>query len=326
MARRLEARGEHLWLNVQYTAFTDSICRGYGYDHDRPAEYAEFAVAVFEHLRDTFGVGPDSWELMLEPDNTRIWHADRLAQAAEATADRLQRAGFTPAFVGPAVTNAGNAIPYFDALWGREALRPFLKELSYHRYGGATRETVGAIGQLSRDRGVATAMLEMIGAGYEDLFTDLTLGNVSAWQQFALSYPDRDTGAHFFLIDPDAPPGERAQLSATGRYLRQYFRAFRPNGRRIGAESDDSAFEPLAVQNVGDRTAVVIKAARGGHLTITGLGPGVYTTSCWNERAHWDREPDPCAGTVDVDQSGVALVTVPDTGVFSLMRAADVVR
>lgn len=324
IARRLEARGEKLWLNVQYTAFTDSICRGYAYDHDKPAEYAEFALAVFEHLRDDFGLVPDTWEIMLEPDNTRLWTPPLLAEVTAAAATRLQAAGFTPAFVGPGVMNAGNALSYFEELWQRAPLRPLLKELSYHRYGGATQENIGNIGRLSRERGVPTSMLEFIGADYQTLFQDLTLGNVSAWQQFALSWPSGDTGAHLFILDPTQPPGQRAQLSATGQYLRQYFRAMRPGAQRIGAVTDDPGFQPIAVVNPGDRMAVVVKATRAGRLTVQGLPPGAYVTSCWTDRARWEREPDPCAGRVDVDDSGVASVTMPDTGVFSLTRAADV--
>lgn len=324
LKRRLEARGEKLWVNVQYTAFTDSICRGYGYDHERPAEYAEFAVAVFEHLRDVHGVVPDSWEVMLEPDNTRLWTAPKLADAVAAAATRLQRAGFTPSLVGPGVMNAGNAVPFFGELWNHTELRPFLKELSYHRYGGATHDNIEAIGQLSRDRGVPSAMLELIGADYETLHQDLTLGNVSAWQQFALSWPAADTGAHLFILDPSQPPGERAQLSVTGHYLRQYFRALRPGATRVGASTDDGAFEPIAALNPGDRLAVVIKATRAGRLVVQGLAPGAYGTSCWTDRARWEQDPDPCAGRVDVDARGDAVVTVPDTGVFSLTRMPDV--
>lgn len=324
LVRRLEARGEKLWVNVQYTAFTDSICRGYGYDHNRPAEYAEFALAVFEHMRDVHGLVPDSWEIMLEPDNTRLWTPSLLAEVVAAAADRLHRAGFTPAFVGPGVMNAGNAVGYFDKLWERQSLRPMLKELSYHRYGGATREAIAQIGDVSRERGVASSMLELIGADYQTLYQDLTLGNVSAWQQFALSWPGADTGAHFFILDPSKPAGERAQLSATGQYLRQYFRAMRPGAVRIGAVTDDPGFEPIAVVNPGERMAVVVKATRAGRLTIQDLPPGAYVTSCWTDRARWEREADPCAGRVDVDDTGVVTVSIPDSGVFSLVRAADV--
>jgi hypothetical protein len=320
LKRRLEARGEKLWINVNYVAFTDQICAGYTYHHDNPAEYAEFVLTVYEHLRDSFGLVPDSWEMILEPDNTRIWTGEYIARAALAAAERLKAAGFTPSIVGPSTTIASSALRYFEPSWEIAALRPYLTEMSYHRYAGATPEAIGAIGDMSRQRGVPTAMLEHIGSSIEALHQDLTVGNVSAWQQFALSDPGGDTGAHFFMIDPAKPAGERALLSSTGWYLRQYFRAFRPGGVRIGATSSDGAFAPVAVQHPDDRTAVVIKAERAGRVTIEGLAPGTYVTSCWTDRARWDRNPDLCDGTVEVGQDGAAVVVVPDAGAFSVVR------
>jgi hypothetical protein len=319
-ARRLEARGERLWLNVQYLAFTNLLCRGYRYLHDAPAEYAEFTLAVYQRLRDVHGLVPDTWSVMNEPDLTPHWVPELMAAATAAAAQRLRAAGFTPAFVSPETTDASRAVGYFEPTWQRTELRPFLKELSYHRYAGSNREQIEAIGNVSRERGIATAMLEKIAADAQELHTDLTLGNVSAWEQSALSWPDVDTGAHYFILDPDAPPGQRAQLSSTGRYLRQYFRALRPGARRIGAESSRGAFQPVAAVNPGDRLAVVVLADRAGHLTIEGLAPGAYATSCWTDRARWDREPDPCAGQITIDDSGRAVVTMPDAGVFSLRR------
>ncbi|MEZ5294117.1 MAG: hypothetical protein R2745_23750 [Vicinamibacterales bacterium] len=324
LASRLEARGEKLWVNVQYTAFTDLLCRGYGYDHDRPEEYAEFALAVYQHLRDTFGIVPDSWEIMLEPDNTQVWTPERLAEATAAASRRLADAGFTPSFVATGVTSASNALPYFAPLWARTELRPFVRELSYHRYIGATAETIAAIGDFSRAEGVPTAMLEKLNAGADELYQDLTAGNVSAWQQYALSWPGVDNGDHYFILDPSKPPGERALLSSSGWYLRQYFRALRPGAVRIGASSTDSGFRPVAAVNTGDRTAVVVRAMRAGLLTLAGLPPGTYVTSCWTDRASWDREPDPCAGTVDVDDRGEAVVMMPDAGVVSAVRTENV--
>lgn len=320
LARRLEARGEKLWVNVQYTAFTHQICRGYHFDHDRPEEYAEFASAVYQHMRDTFGIVPDTWEVMLEPDNNTVFTPELLAAVTEATAARLQRDGFTPSFVGPGVTNAASTLPYFDATWAKTGLRPFLREMSYHRYGGGTPEIIQSIGDASRTRGVPSSMLEHIGAGADELYDDLTRGNVSAWQQFALSWPDADTGAHYFILDPAKPAGERATLSSTGSYLRQYFRALRPGARRIGADTSDGDFRPIAARNADGRVAVVVRADRAGRLSIEGLTAGAYVTSCWTDRARWEGESDPCAGTVDVDDRGVAVVDMPDAGVFSLVR------
>jgi hypothetical protein len=135
-----------------------------------------------------------------------------------------------------------------------------------------------------------------------------------------LSWPDRDTGAHYFMLDPTRPAGERALLSSTGWYLRQYFRALRPGARRLGVSVDGDGFDAVAARNPGDRIAVVVRARRGGRLTITNLAAGAYTTSCWTDRASWDRDADPCAGDVTVDDRGSAVVTMPDAGVFSLVR------
>jgi hypothetical protein len=66
--------------------------------------------------------------------------------------------------------------------------------------------------------------------------------------------------------------------------------------------------------------AVVIKAARAGRVTIAGLAPGSYTTSCWIDRSRWERNPDLCAGTADADDTGTVVVIVPDAGVFSVVR------
>ena len=316
LARRLEAKGERLWLNVQYTAFTSLICPGYQYHHDNPAEYAEFALAVYKRLRDVHGITPDTWELMLEPDNTSVWTGTRLADAAAATAARLQQAGFTPSFVGPATTNASSALPFFEPLWQRVGLRPFVREMSYHRYSGDTPATIRAIGDASRSRGHATSMLELIGANVNTLHEDLTLGNVSAWQQFALSFTGPEDGSKYFALDPSKPAGQRATLSATGMYLRQYFRALRPGARRIGASSSDSAFAAVAADNPGNRMGVVVKADRGGSLTFAGLTPGVYTTSCWGGAVSQQ-----CVGSVTAGANGIAVANMPEAGVFSLIRA-----
>jgi hypothetical protein len=323
LARRLQEHGERLWINAQYVAFTNDVCDGLVYDHASAAEYAEFALAVFQHLRDVHGLTPDTWALMLEPDNTRLWDGERLAEAAAHTVERLGRAGFTPGLVAPNTTHAANALSFFEPLWRREGLRPHLRELSYHRYGGASDEVVAEIGRTVTERGIASAMLEEIGASYFALHTDLTLGRVSAWQQFALAQHSEDNGDHLFIVDPHGEAGQRVLLSERGAFLRQYFRALRPGARMLGATTDNPDFEPTAARNRSGGLAVVVKAARAGHVTVSGLEPGTYTTSCWTRRARWGVDSDPCAGATETDASGLLAADVPDAGVLSLVRAAD---
>jgi hypothetical protein len=62
------AKGEPLYINLNYVAFTSQITTG-SYHHQNAAEYAEFILAAFQHLDQQFGFVPDAVELLLEPDN-----------------------------------------------------------------------------------------------------------------------------------------------------------------------------------------------------------------------------------------------------------------
>jgi hypothetical protein len=316
--KALEQAGDRMWLNVTYVAFTSQLCRGYGYVHGDPREYAEFVLAVYRHLRDVYALTPDSWEVALEPDNTRDWTAERMAQAMAQAIVRLQAEGFTPAFVVPSTTAADRALPFLREIWKQRAVRPYVRELSYHRYAGASAEAIAAIGRAASEYGIRTAMLEKIGAGYAELHEDLTAGGNSAWQQYVLGYPERDTGAHYLIVDPSAPRGRQVHLSASAHYLQQYFRAIRPGARRIGASTDHADFQPVAVRNRQGTLAVVVNAARPGSVTIRSLDPGTYRVSCWTEVSRPDNPASRCEGTIDVDGSGTLIVGLPSAGVLAV--------
>jgi hypothetical protein len=318
---RMDAAGERLAINVNYVAFTDQLCGDNAYVHDQPEEYAEFVLAVYQHLQKTFGIVPDFWEVMLEPDTTRLWDGPLLARVMAAAASRLTKAGFTPAFIAPSTTKAGHALQYFQPIWDQTALRPYIREFSYHRYGGYTGEgVIREIGDTARARHVPTAMLEKIGAGYEELMQDLTVGGVSAWQQYTLAFPERDSGGHYFVIDPEAPKGRQITLSRSARYLREFFRAARPGAVRVGATTTSSAFRPVAFKNPDGRHAVVVEARRPGEITIQQLPPGNYAVSCWTEASRLDEPASRCAASQQVDAAGTLVVPVPAPGVVSVLE------
>jgi hypothetical protein len=100
LRRLLAAKGERLIVNVNYVAFTNQITTGV-YIHNNPAEYAEYVLATYLHLKEKYGWVPDLWEVVLEPDNVSQWNGKLLGQALVAAADRLKQAGFEPAFVAP---------------------------------------------------------------------------------------------------------------------------------------------------------------------------------------------------------------------------------
>jgi hypothetical protein len=316
---RLAKSGEKLWLNLQYVAFTNDLCSGDEYVHEDPKEYAEFALAVYTHLKEKYGLTPDTWDMMLEPDNTRLWTAERIGDAMEQTAARLQAAGFTPSFIAPSTTSSKNAVPYFEEIWSRRKVRPFLHELSYHRYDYAPNDVVAGIGQAGQQYHVDTSMLEMINAGYDRLHEDLTLGRVSAWQQYVLGFPEHDTGAHYFVIEPDKPEGQRVHLSASGHYLRQYFQAIRPGAKRIAATSDATAYQAVAVRDRRGPLAVVVKADRPGEITLRQLPAGQYQVSCWTDVSRSEDAGDRCARTATVGADGTLIASVPGIGVLSVV-------
>jgi O-glycosyl hydrolase len=311
LRQRLAAKGEKLFLNANYVAFDKTICPGLSYDHQAPEEYAEFVLAVHLHLRDKYGLVPDTWETVLEPDITNYWRGTQLGNAMAATAARLVANGFTPRFVFPSTTNMANAVPYFDAAIKVPGVAQYAAELSYHRYGGVSAANLATIASRAKTYGIRTSMLEHIGSGYDDLHDDLSIGNVSAWQQYALAFPTTDNGAQYFTIRNTGAFGVDA--GSRTKLLRQYFRYIRPGHQRVAATSRKSAFDPLAFIDAAGHYVVVVKASSGGTFTVQDLPAGrygvVYTTSSQDGVA----APDVALG------AGKALsASIPSAGVVTI--------
>lgn len=272
---RLVARGERLFLNLNYVAFLNQ-CRPPVYVHGDPAEYAEFTLATFLHLRSTFGLVPDAVEIILEPDNAGApWNGDLIGRAIVATSARLAAAGFNPVFVAPSSSTLGSAIQVSLDILKVPGVRPHLRELSYHRYGGGPVDGLTRLADLAASNGVGTAMLEHIGSDAENLYTDITVGQVSAWQQFTLAFGGANDGGgtYFRIVDGRVVMGERT------RYLRQYFKYVRLGARRVKAESADAGVRPVAFRNADGRLVVVMHVAGSHHLQLEGLSAGTYGAS-----------------------------------------------
>ena len=313
MKRRVEARGEKFFLNANYVAFMKLCPEGTPYIHQAPEEYAEFVLASYLHMRDKYGLIPDAWEVILEPENTYFWRGQQIGAAILATARLLEQHGFTPRFIAPSTTRAANAPRYFQDLIAVPGARAYVEELAYHRYRELSTADIEAIGALGEEYGVKTAMLEHIGSGHQDLHEDLTVGRVSAWQQFALAFPTKDdNGAQYYLIEN--PDGERPRLKMGHRtyYLRQYFRYIRPGAVRFAAASDVSVVDPVAFENPGSKHVVVIKGSSPARIRIAGLPSGKYSA-----RFTTAAERD-VAASIATDDHGRVRVTLPAAGVITV--------
>jgi hypothetical protein len=225
--RLLKERGERLLLNYCYVAFEHAnrkpMCpRGLVNHHRDPEEYAEFVVAVCDHLRDKFGITPDTWELVLEPNAKVSWTGLELGRALVAAGRRLRAAGYGTTFVAPSASTLASTLTLFDEMVLVPGVLDYLSEISFHRYGGAIEPALRKLAERASRYKLRTSMLEHIGSGYEDLHVDLKQGMISAWEQYAIAGPrpgrsHRVADAVPPAVLPLRPEGRRANRRLVDR-------------------------------------------------------------------------------------------------------------
>lgn len=305
----LEARGEKLYINVNYVAFTGQITGGGTYLHDDAEEYAEFVLATYQHLQNKYGLVPDAWEVILEPDNVSQWNGTLIGSAIIAAADRLKANGFNPVFIAPSNTNMGGAITYFDQMVQVPGVLQYLKELSYHRYGGVSDTNLQAIADRAVQHNIDTSMLEWWSGsnGYQILHKDIQMGRNSAWQQAVIR-------GHFDIDDID-PNNPIVRINDKTKFTRQYYKFIRSGAVRIEATSTNSNFDPLAFINSNGKYVIMVKANASGNFTIDGLPTGLYGIK-YTTAAEYDVDlPDKSIG------SGESVTTsIPGAGVLTVYQ------
>lgn len=310
--QKLEARGEKLYLNLNYVSFSRN-CNDNAAVHKSPAEYAEFMLAAFRYLHTQYGLIPDAVEIILEPDNAGGWSGLRIGQAIVATGALLEANGYRPDFIGPSNAGMQRVPTYFDQMISVSGVKQYLSEISYHRYTGVTDANFQQITNRAQQHGLRTSMLEKTGADYHALHEDLEKGLVSAWQQFAIAFKGDGSGGNV-LIGVDftvSPP--RPFVAARTKFLRQYFKFIRPGAVRIGASSVKQEFAPLAFVNPGGKQVVVVKAASGGSFNIGGLPAGLYGITYTTDNAYDVQLTD-----VQLASGQLLPATIPAAGVITI--------
>lgn len=283
LKQRLEAKGEKLFLNVNYVAFTDEMRQSQcsdtlQYFHAVASdEYAEFVLATYLHLRDTWGIVPDAWEVILQPDHTTDWHMVRTGRAIIAAAERLQENGFTPRFIAPSGSSPVISLSYFDKMIEEPGLLDHLEEISYH---GHTDFAEDSIRERMKQYGVKSSMLKYPGADYTKLHEDLSTTLVSSWSQFNLAAPyyGIDDGNSYYLIDFADTVLNFGLGSRTTAFM-QYFRYIRKGDQRVEATSSHPNVKPLAFVSPDGFRKYVLKIDAPATVNLNNLPGGRYTVS-----------------------------------------------
>ena len=305
---RIEQRGERLFINLCYVAFTDQITNG-GYDHDRPEEYGEFVLATYLHLQEKYGFTPDSWEVLLEPDNgQKQWNPTVMGKAIAAAARRLKENGFTPAFVAPSTMDMARAVHWIEEIAKIPGAMENIVEFSYHRYHNSNAENAKAIRAAGERFGKPTGMLEwwFVNGTYEVLREDIIVAGNAAWQGQVLRT--------LFAVDFADPNKPAVSIATDTRMNLQYFHNVRRGAQRIGAESTDPGnTRPVAFINPDKSYAIIADTKGPVTMTIRGIPAGQYTVSY----ALQDRsvvEPAP----VKTDVNSEITVRMPGRGVITV--------
>lgn len=304
MLAKSEARGEKLWINICYVAFIDSRKA-----HHDAEEYAEFVLATYLHLQEKYGIVPDSWEVILEPDlMRRMWTGKMIGQAIAATAPRLEAAGFEPAFIVPSVTNMRNATLYLNHIAKVPGAMDHVIEFSYHRYKGVNEHNLRDIAKLAAKHDIGASMLELwFGrATAKVLYEDLVIGNNVAWQGRAL--------IGLFDSPRRHPSGAPLRVRKDIRDNRQYFRDVRMGATRIHAGSDQpDMVKPVAFENVDGSITIIAATQQATAIRLRALPPGSYRVYFVADQHYAEVEH-----TLLVDASGELQIEMPGAGLITL--------
>jgi hypothetical protein len=324
---RVLANGEPFHVNVCYVAFTCQIGASLGYDHLDANEYAEFAETTYRHLNDTYGFVPDSWEMILEPDNTLPssppcptssrwpWFAGTIGNAMAVLGPRLIASGFTPRFVAPSSSSMNTAVTQFDNLASIPNAVDHMVELSYHRYNGVTSD-LQMIQARALAFGLDTAHLEHIGADYLQLHEDLKVGGNSAWAQYVLATLTSivpDDGTAYYVLDDSNPSSPVIRMGSRTHYLRQYMKYVRPGSVRIEATTSNASFDPLAFVRLDGGRVTVVKALASGTFFVRDLPAGTYGICLTTQAQQGFDAPDAV-----LIPGEILTATIPAAGVITI--------
>lgn len=315
---RLLARGESLHLDVNFVTNDNASTF-----HKIPGEYAEFMLAVHQHMQQKHGFVPDTWEVVNEPDLTNAtsggaWTAQEIGQVIAVAGPRLAQGGFSVKFGTPSTAGAAASISWWDSMIAVPGVLPHIAEYVYHRYAPPTVSELNTIRDRAAKHGKTTSQLEIMGGNFTLLHDDLKHGNVSAWSHYVLGAPAGCCTTNYFTVDASNPNAPIVQVGTQTKFYRQYFKHVRKGAVRYEATTTNPNFDPLAFRNTDGRHVVVVKADASGAFSVGNLPAGTYgvfyTTGSPGGIMNYDVNlPD-----VVLPSAGSVTTSIPNRGVITI--------
>lgn len=276
---------------------------------ENPEEYAEFCIAALEYLRG-FGLEPDYWVLVNEPDLVRIWTPAQVAERIVLLGRRMREAGFATRIAAPETVQPAGVAGWLSALAATPAARQYLGAISYHSYDYdptfgqrppvAPRAAVANWGRLlalpvvqteQGQSGKKHAASRWNGLVYEfaldiaeNILADLLHANAAGWQLHAIvgwgHRGDSNSAGTFVQALRD---GSGYHKPAQYWGARHFTRWLRPGAVRVGLHGAQPHSPVLAAAFLNPAGRPVIVAMnRSPHeheIHITGLPAGDYSLS-----------------------------------------------
>ena len=274
---KLAARGETLFWSLCFVHFSTSN----QLHIDTPAEYGELILATWQHLNTTYGMVPDSLEILLEADNgaNQVTSAE-VAAMIIAARDRLVNAGFAkPYIIAPTTTTSPATLSFYQGVKSANATAgTYIDEVARHRYGTAPADVMltNLRTELEAD-GKKSSMLETDTNGtLANLHQDIEMGRVSAWNgAWIIAYPAAsDGGSVYFLVNPNSP--WNVTKTNRAKYAEHYMKYIRQNAVMKSVTNGSSNFRGLPFVNPNGKFVVPIRALTSGTVTVSGLPAGTF--------------------------------------------------
>ncbi|HZR17915.1 MAG TPA: putative Ig domain-containing protein [Verrucomicrobiae bacterium] len=230
-----------------------------------PGERAQQIWASSLYLKTNYGINIAYAVIYNEPSMASAILTDDI----KALGPRLTAQGLTTEIQYAEAVAPQTDWNYVTPVLNDAELWPYVGRISYHNYGTADpyRSYLRYFGEA---KGLTTAQTEMGNPGFDDLFSDLTLGGVSYWE---VAY-----SANATLV----PTAGLTGFTPSGTYfrLRQLMHYVRPGAVRVGTASSDPLLRVLAFVQNGNLTAVIENTSSSAQtVNLSGLPAGSYGVS-----------------------------------------------